>query len=999
MTNRINPSLKVHAAEARSLMATSASYNGSDRMPENSKAVVPQNQPVESSLRLVNQPKKARTLRFQLLQGLLPAVLIPLAIAGVIEERVIHRNFAEQVRTEAVLTSALTREYLDELTEITQIVADNPLVIEAVKSASQESQELNDLPVAEVEQKFTETKLIKPNQVLNNYLARSAETGGLSELYLTEQRGFNVAYNSPTDDFVQSDEDWWKNAKSNNLWISETILDEAAGIVSLDISQAIQDPVSGNFLGVVKAAVAVNSERLQYIPGMLEAAGIKNSQQVQLLDTKTGTVLETITAEGLSQQLEVVGGDVVRNIAATFNTDLANQVDVADIESKLMSQYDVNQLQIIQLTSRIGEPTVVLSFGYEQREYYLSNIDDTSFLAISSIAKSELASAGKPLILTFVILLLAASAVSVTVILRLSTQLSSPLRYLSSTAEEVAAGNLNIEAIPYGPRETQTLANTFNSLVTRLKGLLQAQTRATEEAEFLKNFTFEITQASTPEEVLDQLPLESVRNALQVDRVLIYQIDEAGSGTITHEAVANQWPRALGAEIYDPCFAREYLEKYQNGRVQATPDIYKADLTECHLNQLEPFAVKANLVTPIKQNEKLLGLLVAHQCSGPRDWQDSEIYFFSQIATQIGVAIDRSNLLVQREQAAEQARLIAHEQRQQKEKLQMQLVNLLGEVEGAASGDLTTRADVTADEIGTVADFFNSIIESLRQIVIQVKASAQQVNLSVGENELAIRQLADEALGQAEDITRALSSVELMTQSIQSVAESARQAAEVARHASVTAESGSAAMERTEENILMLRETVGTTAKQVKRLGESSQQISKVVSLINQIAVQTNLLAINAGIEAARAGEEGQGFAVVAEEVGELANRSAAATQEIEKIVDTIQRETAQVVDAMEQSTTQVVEGTRLVEDTKLSLDQILDVSRQIDQLVQSISQATVSQVDTSTSVSQLMKLIAEVSNQTSSSSLQVSDALRSTVDVAQELQASVDTFKVNAEG
>jgi methyl-accepting chemotaxis protein len=205
-------------------------------------------------------------------------------------------------------------------------------------------------------------------------------------------------------------------------------------------------------------------------------------------------------------------------------------------------------------------------------------------------------------------------------------------------------------------------------------------------------------------------------------------------------------------------------------------------------------------------------------------------------------------------------------------------------------------------------------------------------------------------------------------------------------------------MDLTVQNILNLREIVGETAKKVKRLGESSQQISKVVSLINQIAMQTNLLAINAGIEAARAGEGGQGFAVVAEEVGELAARSAAATQEIERIVDNIQRETSQVVEAMEQSTAQVVEGTHLVEDAKQSLHQILDVSRQIDQLVQSISEATVSQVSTSEVVSKLMKEIALVSERTSKSSHQVSSALRRTVEVAQELQASVGTFEIGAD-
>ncbi len=367
------------------------------------------------------------------------------------------------------------------------------------------------------------------------------------------------------------------------------------------------------------------------------------------------------------------------------------------------------------------------------------------------------------------------------------------------------------------------------------------------------------------------------------------------------------------------------------------------------------------------------------------------------MSTQLGFALEQAELFEQREQARLTAEALSEERQQQKESLQMQLLDLLGEVEGASYGDLTVRADVTAGDIGTVADFFNSIIESLRQIVTQVKTSAGQVNISLGENEDAMRQLTQEALQQAEETTRTLDSVEQMTRSIQSVAQNARQAADVARTATKTAQSGGVAMDRTVENILNLRETVSQTTKKVKQLGESSQQISKVVSLIDQIALQTNLLAINAGIEAARAGEDGQGFAVVAEEVGELASRSANATKEIERIVENIQLETSQVVDAMEQSTAQVVEGTRLVEDAKQSLEQIVEVSRQIDELVQSISDTTVSQVQTSENVSTLMKTIAQVSTRTSDSSSQVSEALRQTVDIARKLQTSVEMFKVDS--
>ncbi|PSO58673.1 MAG: hypothetical protein BRC36_17465 [Cyanobacteria bacterium QH_2_48_84] len=203
-------------------------------------------------------------------------------------------------------------------------------------------------------------------------------------------------------------------------------------------------------------------------------------------------------------------------------------------------------------------------------------------------------------------------------------------------------------------------------------------------------------------------------------------------------------------------------------------------------------------------------------------------------------------------------------------------------------------------------------------------------------------------------------------------------------------------MNRTVEGISQLREKVAETAKKVKRLGESSQQISKAVSLINQIALQTKLLAINASIEAARAGEEGRGFAVVAEEVGELATQSAGATKEIEAIVENIQKETGEVVEAMELGNSQVVEGTHLVGEAKQSLDQMVEVSHQIDQLVQSISGETVSQTKTSEMFTNLMKDIAKVSENTSDSSRQVSDSLEGTVEIARQLQASVGKFKID---
>ncbi|ACB53664.1 methyl accepting chemotaxis protein [Crocosphaera subtropica ATCC 51142] len=367
-----------------------------------------------------------------------------------------------------------------------------------------------------------------------------------------------------------------------------------------------------------------------------------------------------------------------------------------------------------------------------------------------------------------------------------------------------------------------------------------------------------------------------------------------------------------------------------------------------------------------------------------------------QIQTLLVEQEEATRQRLEAQQDSKQQQLIAEKERQQQQQLQNELMRLLSDIEEATNGNLTVRAEISDGQIGIVADFFNAIIESLRDIVTQVKQTTQQVNLSLSGDEKSIQELAQQSQGQAQQIQQVLNSVEAMAQSIQQVSANAQAAAQAARESSQTAQLSGDAMDNTVNSILQLRDTVGETTKKVKRLGESSQQISKVISLINQIALQTNLLAINASIEAARAGEEGRGFAVVAEEVGQLAAQSAAATKEIEKIVETIQRETSAVVEAMEVGTAQVVEGTNLAESTKESLGKIVVVSRQIDDLLQSISQTTVSQADTSKSVTQLMEEVAQVSQKTSDSSIQVSHSLQQTAQKANQLQESVDTFKLS---
>ncbi len=549
-----------------------------------------------------------------------------------------------------------------------------------------------------------------------------------------------------------------------------------------------------------------------------------------------------------------------------------------------------------------------------------------------------------------------------------------PVEKLQETTQRFAEGDDQARAEVFANDEIGQLALTFNQLAEATVGDQQRN-------QLLKDITLSISQSLNQNQVLEGTVTE-IRQALNTDRVVIYTFDQDWVGTVTHESVKPGWPVALTAVIDDPCFRKTWVDSYTKGRVQATGNIYEAGLTKCHIQQLEQLAVKANLVAPILLNGKLTGLLIAHQCSAPRDWQPFEIDLFAQLALQVGNALDRA-ALIEQQQAG-------------KELLQNRALELLMEVGPLRQGDLTVRANVTEDEIGTIADSYNATINSLSKLVKQVQQAAGQVAQTADSSEEAVQDLSQDAIQQAGAIKAVLKQISDMTQSIQTVAQSAQAAEQAVQVAGQTVSQGDAAMNRTVEGILAIRETVADTGKKVQQLGESSQKISKVVKLIGNFAAQTNLLALKASIEAARAGDEGRGFVVLADEVRSLAQQSAKATEEIEQLVTSIQVETNQVAAAMAAGTQQVVIGTQLVEETRQSLTQIAQASDQITALVQAIAQAAVAQSQASTSVSATITDVATITNTTSDRATQVLDSFQDLLKVAQELQTTVSQFKLS---
>ncbi|MGB3755101.1 MAG: GAF domain-containing protein [Rivularia sp. (in: cyanobacteria)] len=191
--------------------------------------------------------------------------------------------------------------------------------------------------------------------------------------------------------------------------------------------------------------------------------------------------------------------------------------------------------------------------------------------------------------------------------------------------------------------------DVLRSSVEESQQVVIYQQKANLDMEWAQYFTQTvryIRQSLVKEDIL-KTATEEARRVLDCDRVVVYSLNEEEQGVVTAESVSPRFTKILGETIIDPCFEAKYIEKYQNGRVKVIPDIYKENLDPCHIEQLERLEIKANLVAPIINEGKLLGLLVANQCSQPRYWQEHEIRWFSQIAMQVGFALENADVLAE----------------------------------------------------------------------------------------------------------------------------------------------------------------------------------------------------------------------------------------------------------------------------------------------------------------------------------------------------------------
>ena len=455
----------------------------------------------------------------------------------------------------------------------------------------------------------------------------------------------------------------------------------------------------------------------------------------------------------------------------------------------------------------------------------------------------------------------------------------------------------------------------------------QLHQQAEQEVQWTQYFTKavqHIRQSLKQEDVLD-VAVEEVRRVLNCDRVVVYSLNGERYGVVIAESVSPGWTRALGLTINDPCFEARYLEKYRDGRVRALDNIYEAEMTQCYIEQLEQLDVKANLVTPILNEGKLFGLLVAHQCSAPRGWQQYEIRWVTQIATQVGFALDNAHLLQQLQSSTgDRSR-----QHQQTEALKQQLVEILS--------NNTTVYQTLSQEALRQSETAITVLHQIQELSDAVRnqvANVQQVKLQKQQNTLKVRLV-------QETLNRFLNNVAAIGDS-----------------------------EDTSFNTRL----------------QNAPKLLAVVNLIKDLGKQIAQHSMSMTMSFTQSGVERESVVEHTNTILSAMQQLYEASAQIEPLLLAMERESGEGAAAKNSSLQQIVRRTELIVDSQQELEKIVTVNANTSELVDKIVRTSENQIQVSAFTKQSVQEVASLANRISSHSLAIAESFNQLIELAQKL-------------
>jgi methyl-accepting chemotaxis protein len=553
-------------------------------------------------------------------------------------------------------------------------------------------------------------------------------------------------------------------------------------------------------------------------------------------------------------------------------------------------------------------------------------------------------------------------------------QLGKRVKHLVDVATVVSSGDVEVSIKKDGTNdEIGKLTTAFETMVSDIKGQAQAADRIA-----AGDLTVEVKMRSEK----DALG-RSLRNAVESLRGLVAEAQtltaaavegrlstrgDAGKFHGGYRDIVQGVNATLDAVIGPLNVAAQYVDRISKGAIpQSITDEYKGDFNTIKENLNTCIAAVERLVRDARQ---LSDVAVAGKLSERADASQHQ-GDFRKIVEGVNATLDALIKPVE-----DSAVVLAR----------MAQGDLTARVQGQYKGDHRK----IVESINAVAGSLENALREVSEAVSATASASSQISSSTEEMAAG----AQEQTSQAGEVA---SAVEEMTKTILENARNASVAAETAKTAKENAERGMAVVAQTVAGMKRIAEVVQLSAGTVRELGKSSDQIGEIISVIDDIADQTNLLALNAAIEAARAGEQGRGFAVVADEVRKLAERTTKATKEIAGMIKKIQSDTSGAVTSMEQGTGEVEKGKELADRAGSSLQEIVGVSQKVTDMVTQIAAASEEQSSTSEEISKNVEAISKVTGETAQGTQQIARAAEDLNRLTEQLQQLVSRFTVSS--